>query len=66
LFVVPKVSNYDVILGRHFLQKVGISLDFNNQLISWNDVSTLMKKPQSANNFNYTIEESYTLQADDL
>jgi len=65
MYVVPKVSNYDVILGRDFLHKVGISLDFNNQLITWNDVSTSMKKPKSRNDFNYAIEESYVLQTDD-
>ena len=34
-------------------------------MITWNDVSTSMKKLKSANNFNYAIEESCVLQADD-
>jgi len=66
MYVVLKVSNYDVILGRDFLQKAGISLDFNNQLITCNNVSTSMKKPKSTNNFNYAIEESHVLQNDNL
>jgi len=65
MYVVLKVSNYDAILGCHFLQKVEISLDFNNQLITCNNVSTSMKKPKNVNNFNYAIEEIYILQADD-
>jgi len=64
MYIVPKVSNYDVILGRDFL-KVGISFNSNNQSITWNDVSTSMKKPTSANNLNYAIEECYVLQAGD-
>jgi len=52
MYVVPKVSNYDVILGRDFFQKVRISLDFNNQLITWNDVSTSMINSKSTNDFN--------------
>jgi len=64
MYVVPKVSNYDVILGRDFL-KVEISFNLNNQSITWNDVSTSLKKPTSANNLNYAIEECYVLQAGD-
>jgi len=65
MYVVPEVSYYDAILGRDFLQKVGFFLDFNNQLITWNDVSTSMKKPKSTNNFNYAIEERHVLLQND-
>ena len=65
MYVVPEINNYDLILGRDFLQKVGISLDFKNQKVLWNDIETSMKPPKCANNFNYNIEESYVLQAEE-
>ena len=65
MYVVPEINNYDLILGRDFLQKAGISLDFKNQKVLWNDIETSMKPPKCANNFNYNIEESYVLQAEE-
>ena len=64
LYVVPKMSNYDIILGRDFMQKLGINLDFEDSVIRWNGSSANMKRPNCANDFNYNIEESYALQAE--
>ena len=64
LHVVPKMSKYDIILGRDVMQNLGINLDFEDKVIRWNGSSANMKHPQSANNFNYNIEESYALQAE--
>ena len=64
LHVVPKMSKYDILLGRDVMQQLGISLDFEDQVIHWNGNSANMKSPHFANNFNYNIEESYALQAE--
>ena len=58
------MSKYDIILGRDVMQNLGINLDFEDKVIRWNGSSANMKNPQSANNFNYNIEESYALQAE--
>jgi len=42
-----------------------MNLDFEDQIVWWNGNSASMKLPDSANNFNYNIEESYVIQAED-
>ena len=64
LHVVPKMSKHDIILGRDVIQILGINLDFEDRVIRWNGNSANMKSPHCANNFNYNIEESYALQAE--
>ena len=40
---------YDVILGRNALQQLGITLDFKDSVIKWNDTSVEMKEPTFLN-----------------
>ena len=41
---------YDVIIGRETLQQLGISLDFKNSQIIWNDSAVEMKQPKLLDN----------------
>ena len=36
LHVVPTLGAYDVILGRDILQELGIGIDFNLEIVTWN------------------------------
>ena len=65
MYVVPKMAKYNLIIGRDILQKLGINLDFKDQVVRWNGNSASMKLPDCANDYNYNIEESYALQAED-
>jgi len=59
------MSKYDLIIRRDILQKLGMNLDFEDQVVRWNGNSASMKPPDCANDFNYNIEESYALQVED-
>jgi len=41
---------YDVIIGRETLHRLGISLDFKNSQIIWNDSAVEMKQPKLLDN----------------
>lgn len=47
---------YDVILGREFLTELGITIDFNNLNVKWEDDAIPMKHPQHWHNHtNWTL-----------
>jgi len=65
MYVMPRLSKYDLIIRWDILQKLGMDLDFEDQVVRWNGNSASMKLPDCVNNFNYSIEERYALQAED-
>lgn len=50
---------YDVILGRNALQQLGITLDFKNSVIKWNNTSVEMKEPTFLNRKSNLINLAY-------
>ena len=42
--MTTKKSNYNVIFGRDLPWKLGIQLDFQNDIIGWKDVNLPMRK----------------------
>ena len=58
--------NYDIILGTNFLQKVGITLDYDKEEMHWYDC-TLPLRPKgglSSSDFD-AMEDSFHIQCED-
>ena len=62
LFVTENKSNYDLIFGRDLLRELGISLDFENNLVSWQHVEIPMKPRDCTVEGHFAIEESTNVQ----
>lgn len=64
-FVFDGNSAYDLILGRDFLEKVGIKIDFNNTIIQWLGTTVKMKDESSRtivaeSDWESTLEEPFS------
>ena len=62
LFVTENKSNYDLIFGRDLLRELGISLDFENNIVSWQHVDIPMKPRDCTVEGHFAIEESANVQ----
>ena len=64
MHVTKHMANYDVIIGRDILHKLGIVLDFQNKTINWNDYVAQMKDPLSRADIDYAVLDSYAVQSE--
>ena len=55
-------SNYDAIFWRDLLRELGISLDFENNVVSWQHVDIPMKPKNCTVKGHFAIEESANVQ----
>jgi len=62
VFVTENKSNYDLIFGRDLLRELGISLDFENNIVSWQHVDIPMKPRDCTVEGHFAIEESANVQ----
>ena len=46
----PGLHQYDMILGRNIMSKLGITLNFKNQTMTWDNSTINMKDPKSLSN----------------
>ena len=58
--MVNKLSNYNLILGRDILHKLGIIFNFKNKTFTWQEVSISMKPP------TYTEKEFFAIKVKSL
>ena len=56
--LTDKLLNYDLILGRDILHKLGIIFNFENKTITWQEVSISMKPPNCTAKEFFVIKES--------
>ena len=56
--LTDRLLNYDLILGRDILYESGIIFNFENKTITWQEVSILMKPPNSTGKEFFVIKES--------
>ena len=56
--VTKQKSNYDLILGREILRKLGINLNFLNNTTKWNDTSIPMKPVHNSTRTHFAISDS--------
>ena len=56
--VTTRKSNYDVIFGKVLLQGLGIQLDFQNNIIEWQDINLHMKPLDCKMRTHLTIQNS--------
>ena len=56
--VTTKISNYDVIFGRDLLQELEIQLDFQNNILGWQDINLPMKPIDCKMRTHFTIQDS--------
>ena len=54
--VTTRKSNYDVIFGK--LQGLGIQLEFQNNIIEWQDINLHMKPIDSKMRIHFSIQDS--------
>ena len=57
-YVTTQKSNYDIILGRDTLRKLGIKIDFQNNTVVYGDSEIDMKPISCTRNKHYNINES--------
>ena len=55
--VTTDKSNYDIIIGRDTLQELGITLDFSNGTVTWNNSTISMKLPNCNLTEHYFIND---------
>ena len=56
--MIDKLLNYDLILSRDILHKLGIIFNFENKTITWQEVSISVKPPNCAAKEFFVIKES--------
>ena len=56
--ITKNKSNYDAIFGRDLLRELGISLDFENNMVSWQHVDLPMKPKNCTVEGHFANEES--------
>ena len=57
-YLMDKLLNYDLILGRDILHELGIIYNFENGIITWREVSISMKPPSYMAKEFFVIKES--------
>ena len=55
--VTTNKSNYDIIIGRDTLRELGITLDFSNDTVTWNNATISMKPPNCNLTEHYFIND---------
>ena len=57
MHVTKTLSNYDLIIGRNLLHKLGVDISFSTKIMSWNDVAIDMKPPTCTCKDAFHVEE---------
>ena len=60
--LTDKLLNYNFILGRDILRKLGKILNFENKTITWQEVSVSMRPPNCTAKEFFVIKESCPVQ----
>ena len=61
--VAPKLNEFDMIIGRDLLSKLGITLNFKESSIQWDDIEIPMKPEDATAQKHFHIADSPTLDA---
>ena len=51
------LGNYDLIIGRDLLHKLGVDISFSTKTMSWNNVTIDMKPPTCTRKNAFHVEE---------
>ena len=60
--ITENMQNYDMIIGRDLLHKLGFILDFKDKNIEWNNTVIAIKSPDSERETHFSIEEPAAIQ----
>ena len=60
--VTNKKSRYDMIIGRDLIKAFKLELDFNDDMIIWNNNSVLIKDTEKVELLNYVISDSESME----
>ena len=55
--VTNTLGNYDLIIGRELLHKLGVDISFSTKTMTWNDVTINMKRPTCTREDSFHAEE---------
>ena len=55
--ITEDMSNYDMIIGRDLLHKLGLILNFKDRTVQWDNSIVEMKLPNSNRSNSFSIEE---------
>ena len=61
--VAPKLNQYDMIIGRDLLSELGITLNFKDHTIQWDDIEIPMKPEDATSKEHFHIADSPTLDS---
>ena len=64
VFHLPSCQ-YDIIVGRDILNKIGMKIDFHNKTVSWMNQDLPMRVPSSFNQFSIDNSEQLFLQEEE-
>ena len=56
--VTPHLGQYDMIIGRDLLRELGIVINFAEETVTWDDVSTPMKPEDATEQEHFNISDS--------
>ena len=59
---MDKLLNYNLILGKDILHKLGIIINFESKTITWQEVSISMKQPNCTAKEFFIIKESHPVR----
>ena len=62
IHVTTKISNYNVIFGRDLLRDLGIQLNFQNNLIGWQDINLPIKLIDCKMRTHFTVQDNKNLR----
>ena len=57
LHVAKTLGNYDVIIGRELLHKLGVDMSFSQKTMTWNNVTIDMKPPTCTKEDLFHVKE---------
>ena len=59
--VAPKLNEFDMIIGRDLLSELGITLNFKENSIQWDDIEIPMKPEDATAKKHFHVADSPTL-----